>query len=223
MTVHPSPGCHTSGPQRGRRITGAARRSSPWIVGLLLVLGLALVANGTWIHAKAALAQVLLDRAWLRTVDGAATARAWPWADSWPVARLQIADSAQIVLAGVSGEALAFGPGLIDGSVAPGSPGTTAIAGHRDTHFRALRHIGIGDTVRLQDASGQLHRYRITATEIVHEDEARIRLDGDRHRLLLVTCWPFDAVDPNGPLRYLVLAEPVAAVAGYSAADLPEG
>ena len=223
MTVHPSPGCHTSGARRGRRITGAARRSSPWIVGLLLVLGLGFLVNGAWIHAKAALAQVLLDRAWLRTIDGAATARAWPWADSWPVARLQIGDAAQIVLAGVSGEALAFGPGLIDGSAAPGTPGTTAIAGHRDTHFRALRHIGAGDTVRLQDATGRLHRYQVTATEVVHENEARIRLDGDRHRLLLITCWPFDAVDPDGPLRYLVFAEPVAAVAGYPAADLPEG
>ena len=221
--MHPSPGCHTSGARRGRRITGAARRSSPWIVGLLLVLGLGLVANGTWIHAKAALAQVLLDRAWLRTVDGGATARAWPWADTWPVARLQIAGTTQIVLAGVSGEALAFGPGLIDGSAAPGRPGTTVIAGHRDTHFRALRHIGIGDAIRLQGADGRVHGYRITATDVVHEDDARIRLDGDRHRLLLVTCWPFDAIDPDGPLRYLVLADPVAAVAGYSAADLPDG
>ena len=223
MTVHPSPGCHTSGRQRGRRITGAARRSSPWIVGLLLVLGLGFLVNGAWIHAKAALAQVLLERAWLHTLDGATTVQAWPRADTWPVARLQIADAPQIVLAGVSGEALAFGPGLIDGSAAPGAPGTTVIAGHRDTHFRALRHIGIGDAVRLQDRSGRLHSYRVTATDVVHENEARIRLDGDRHRLLLVTCWPFDAVDPNGPLRYLVLAEPVDAVAGYSAADLPEG
>ncbi len=187
------------------------------------MLGLGLVVNGTWIHAKAALAQVLLDRAWLRTLDGATAVQAWPWADTWPVARLQIADATQIVLAGASGEALAFGPGLMAGSAKPGAPGTTVIAGHRDTHFRALRDIHIGDAVRLQDATGRLHGYRVTATDVVNENDARIRLDGDRHRLLLVTCWPFDAVDPNGPLRYLVLAEPVADVAGYSAADLPEG
>lgn len=221
--VQPSPGCLTSGARRGRRITGAARRSSPWIVGLLLVLGLGFIVNSTWIHAKAALAQVLLDRAWLDTLAGAAPVRAWPWADTWPVARLQFGDAEQVVLAGASGEALAFGPGLIDGSVAPGKAGTTVIAGHRDTHFRALRDVGVGDAIRLQDPAGELHAYRVTATDVVHKAEARIRLDGDRHRLLLVTCWPFDAVDPNGPLRYLVLAEPVAAVADYSAADLPEG
>ncbi len=186
------------------------------------MLGLGCIASGAWIHAKAALAQVLLDRAWLATMAGSAPTRAWPWADTWPVARLRIGGSRQVVLAGVSGEALAFGPGLVDGSAAPGAPGATVIAGHRDTHFRVLRHVGVGDGIQLQDAEGRWHRYRVTATDVVDGTTGRIRLDGGRHRLLLVTCWPFDAVDPNGPLRYLVLAEPVVA-AGSPAADLPEG
>src|SRR5207248_2826247 len=79
----------------------------------LLAGGAALFGHGAYIYAKAGLAQVLLRRAWERTLAGERDVKPWPWADTWPVARLTIpkAGTDSIVLAGASGRTLAFGPG----------------------------------------------------------------------------------------------------------------
>ena len=98
------------------------------------------MAQGLYIPAKAVVAQQLLQLAWERAQDGARAARSWPWADTPPVARLIVPelDIDQIVLEGASGRTLAFGPGVLPGSVPPGDAGHIVISGHRDTHFRFL-------------------------------------------------------------------------------------
>jgi len=176
-------------------------------IGLALG-GAGLIAAGAAIPAKAKLAQFLLARAWAETADGIDRARPWPWADTWPVARLRAPSAAidQIVLAGGSGRTLAFGPGQVDGTAAPGAPGLTVIGGHRDTHFRFLADLAIGDEILIDRPDGTSVRYRVTALDIVHKDLARARAAGDRSWLLLSTCWPFDAIVPGGPMRYLVWA-----------------
>jgi sortase A len=111
------------------------------------------------------------------------------------------------VLNGSDGTTLAFAPGMSAGSVAPGQNGVIVIGAHRDTHFRNLQFIAVGDTIRLQDKHRRWHEYRITKTSIadVRTDEIVVR--HDRPRLLLVTCYPFDALMPGGPLRYVLDAE----------------
>jgi sortase A len=47
--------------------------------------------------------------------------------------------------------------------------------------------------------------------EIVNADETELRLDGDTSKLVLVTCYPFDALRAGGPLRYVITAESDAA------------
>lgn len=180
------------------------------LVGLVLILAGALgLGQGGWIWAKALLAQLLLEESWNRTVAEARPVKPWPWADTWPVARLRVpayrADL--IVLAGASGEALAFGPARVDGSAAPGARGNLVISGHRDTHFRFLAKLKRGDSVLLDDAHGAVHAYRITGSEVVDSRTHTLRLTADGARLTLVTCWPFDALVPGGPLRYVVYAE----------------
>ena len=176
---------------------------------LLIVVGAVGLMQGGWIWAKAQLAQVLLEDAWSRTLEGSGPAKPWPWADTWPVARLRVPahDADLVVLAGASGEALAFGPGRVDGSAEPGARGNVVISGHRDTHFRFLEKVKRDDIVYLEDARGDVHAYRITGAEVVDARSSRIRLGGDDARLTLVTCWPFDAVVPGGPLRYVVHGE----------------
>ena len=63
------------------------------IVLSIAALGCWQLGSGLWIQAKAELAQVLLERAWEKTLAGEARARPWPWADTWPVARLRIPSS----------------------------------------------------------------------------------------------------------------------------------
>lgn len=185
------------------------------IVVICLASAAIMLAIGFWIPAKAQLAQHLLENAWHRERAGAAEARPWPWADTSPLARLSIPslNSSWIVLSGASGRTLAFAPAHMDGSALPGADGVTVIAGHRDTHFEVLEDIAPGTTIVVENTSGEVHRFAVTGTEIVDSTSARIRLDADRPRLLLVTCYPFDAVTAGGPLRYLVSADAIRSVA----------
>ena len=63
---------------------------------------------------KAEVAQQLLNRAWTATSDDRRNVKPWPWADTWPVARLRLPGSGEplTVLAGASGRNLAFAPAL---------------------------------------------------------------------------------------------------------------
>ncbi|HZF24823.1 MAG TPA: class GN sortase [Steroidobacteraceae bacterium] len=170
------------------------------------------LAHAGYIHAKAILAQQLLERSWQRSLQGVDAARPWPWADTWPVARLRAVRVGvdEIVLAGSSGRTLAFGPAHVDGSVLPGSEGLSVIAGHRDTHFEFLRELVIGDELQVDRPDGSSVRYRVSDLAIVDTRTDRMPLDASTSRLELVTCFPFDAVVPGGPLRYRVLAERVS-------------
>ncbi|MFP6625625.1 MAG: sortase, partial [Deltaproteobacteria bacterium] len=104
----------------------------------LFVVSLWQIGGAVYIHAKAELSQVLLKRAWARTLEYGEPSRPWPWADTWPVARLRVPRLGidQVVLAGASGASLAFAPGHLSGTASPGETGSTVISGHRDTHFR---------------------------------------------------------------------------------------
>ncbi len=178
-------------------------------VALAIALGFALagavvLGKGVYIHAKAALAQALIHQAWTQRLAGEPAPRPWPWADTHPVARLTVPRLGvdQIVLAGASGRTLAFGPAEVDGV---GLADTTVLSGHRDTHFSFLRDLKPGDGLELQDASGATQRYSVASGVVAHEAEVRLA-EPDTPTLVLTTCWPFDAIDPGTPWRYLVTA-----------------
>jgi sortase A len=207
--------------------TPAVARPRLFRLGIAASAALALGcgAGSLWIEAKAALAQVLLERAWSATVTAADRVKPWPWADTWPVARLALPRLGRhwIVLAGASGRTLAFGPGHLDGTALPGEPGHAVIAGHRDTQFAALRDVRLGDAVEIETPERAAAVYRVTATSVLDsKDVARLApQSGDT--LTLITCWPFDALVPGGPLRYVVEAERATAapVAARPAAPRP--
>lgn len=180
----------------------------------LILSGGAMIGQGVWISAKAEIAQVLLARAWTRAQEGETAPTPWPWADTWPVARLSVPSLGQhaIVLAEAGGEALAFGPSHLAATPSPGARGTSVIAAHRDTHFAFLRDVEIGDEVVLERADGARILFRITHTEIVHAERSGIQPEGGPARLALVTCWPFGSITP-GPERYVVWAEKVETLA----------
>ena len=177
-------------------------------MALLAALGVWEVGHGAWIHAKAQLAQHLLRRAWERTLHGEAAAKPWPWADTWPVARLRVPAQGVdlIVLAGVSGRTLAFGPGHAPDSAPPGTPGVEIVTAHRDTHFRFLEHVRSGDEVFVEAPGRPLARFRVQEISIVDSRSAVIRAEPGTTARVLMTCYPFDALVPGGPLRYVVTA-----------------
>ena len=180
-----------------------------WIVSCLLCLGFWQLGQGAYIPAKAWLAQELMQRAWVRGSLGTERPVPWPWADTWPVARLvaKSGDVDLIVLAGGSGRTLAFGPGHLSASSLPGEIGNTVIAGHRDTHFSFLRDVEIGELLVIETVSGKKHLYEIFDIDVVDSRRSSLLLDTDTAILSLVTCYPFEAIDPGGPMRYVVTAK----------------
>ncbi len=177
---------------------------------LLFVTGLWLVGNSTYIHAKAIVAQLLLETAWSETRHDQEQVKPWPWADTWPVARLSAPHLGinHIVLAGASGATLAFGPGHLFNSAAPGQSGNVIISGHRDTHFAFLENLKHGDTLLLESADKQLRHYTVSRQMIVDKDKQPFIDYDESDQLMLITCYPFNAVRAGGPLRYIIIAKP---------------
>jgi sortase A len=173
--------------------------------------GGACLTAGLWIPVKAQLAQLLIARAWQRVQRGDADVRPWPSADTTPVARLSLGRGHELfVLEGTSGRNLAFGPVHDAASVLPGERGNSVIAGHRDTSFRELRSLRVGDLLRVE-RPGRVSWFAVTDIRVVDSRVARIALAHDTPRLTLVTCYPFDALTPGGPLRWMVTADARAA------------
>lgn len=181
------------------------------LVSCVLCLGFWQLGQGAYIPAKAWVAQEMMQRAWRRAQAGTSQPAPWPWADTWPVARLEArgGEVDLIVLAGGSGRTLAFGPGHVSASALPGDAGNSVIAGHRDTHFGFLRRLGYGDSIRIERPDGRGHLFTVTAIDVVDSRRGRIVLDSELPLLTLVTCYPFDATTPGGPMRYVVTAERV--------------
>jgi sortase A len=174
----------------------------------LLAVGLWQVGEGSWIYAKARLAQYLLQRAWSRTLAGEAHVKPWPWADTWPIARLVVAsrDIDLIVLEGAYGRTLAFGPGHVEAEGRMENQRTIVLTGHRDTHFRFLEHVQPNDMILLQTRTGAWRQFAVLDRRIVDARTTSISTDQEGTTLVFVTCYPFDTVVPGGPLRYVVQA-----------------
>ncbi len=193
-------------------------------LALLALGGAWQLALGAWIPVKAALAQVLLEQAWQRTLAGEARARPWPWADTWPVAVLELGAERMVVLADGGGHSLAFGPSHVAGTPAPGTAGVSVLAGHRDTHFRYLAELARGGEIALVTADGRRHRYRVRESRVLPRPElVPPRTAEGESWLALSTCWPFDALRAGGQERFVVLAGPPleSPDRGHDSATLP--
>jgi sortase A len=179
---------------------------------VLAIVGTILFGEGAYIHAKAWLAQLLLERAFDSSIATGQPVKPWSWADTWPVARIEVnrIGASAIVLAGSSGQALAFGPGHVERTADAGERGVAVYAAHRDTHFRFLRNVAIGDVIEITRRDGRHFRYRADSAAVVRFDASGIDPATQDFGLVLSTCWPFDAVT-SGPERYILHATLIGA------------
>jgi sortase A len=114
-----------------------------------------------------------------------------------------------VILHGDSPELLRRGVGHLPETPMPGEWGNVAIAGHRDTFFRPLRHIRAGDVITLHIFSGGTFQYQVESTSVVSPSDMEVLRPSNRRELTLVTCFPFDYVGP-APNRFVVRAFEVA-------------
>ena len=191
----------------------SARRKAWAALALALALvGVAQLAAGGWIHAKAWVAQRLIAAAWQVGRVDARSLRPWPGADIRPIARLTVpAHHVELyVLEDASMRSLAYGPAHVSGTALPAHRGNAVLVAHRDTHFAFLRTLELDDVIDVEDSGGAAAQYRVREVQVVDQDETRVLDPTDASQLTLITCWPFDAVQPGTPLRYVVVAQRVA-------------
>lgn len=181
------------------------------MVALSVALGGWLLGQGLYIYAKGQLAQYLLVSAWQESQRTQQAIKPWPWADTWPVARMKVPayNVDLIVLAGDTGRTLAFGPGYRLGTVMPGDTGNSIISAHRDTHFHFLKQLKIGDELVIENRQGEEKHFVINSSHIIDARDSRIAIEFDQPMLTLVTCFPFDSITSGGPLRFVVIATEV--------------
>ncbi len=185
------------------------------IVAIALVLAVAQLGQGLYTKAKAAVAQMLLEKAWAETLETGSATRPWPSLDTWPVARIEVPrlGNSAVALGGASGQALAFAPAHLRQSAMPGERGTSVFAAHRDTIFSFMADLQKGDKINVTTTSGDQFTYEFNAFRVARWDTSGIDPDATGYQLALVTCWPLDATT-RGPLRYIAEATLVSSTAG---------
>ena len=173
----------------------------------LFICGIVILIKPLYFYSKGYVAQILLDHAWKRTVQTRSPQLAWPWAETHPVGKIYFPkmDEFFTILDGTTTEALAFGPGLVEGTSYPGEAGNICIAGHRDSFFNNIQNLDIGDIIRIDYVDSQ-QLFQIESTRVVQPEDTRWLAPSDSTLLTLITCYPFNYIG-DAPDRYIVRAK----------------
>jgi sortase A len=104
------------------------------------------------------------------------------------------------------------GVSRIEGTATLSENDNLGIAGHRDSFFRPLKDIEVGDGIVLRSPLGEVD-YRVVETLIVEPEDIWVLDPADEAMLTLVTCYPFYFVG-NAPQRFIVRAVAQPPIAG---------
>ena len=185
------------------------RKLSILLLIILLLGGGYFLFEAIKIEVKAKVGQVLLKYAWNISLKDNKPNKPWSRIDAMPIFKLEIPKHgiSQVILDESSGEALSWSPTFHQETYLPYKKKITAISGHRDSHFTYIKDLQIGDIIKLQDLNRNWYTYKIEEFLIVNvKDGVSIN---HNNRLLLITCYPFDAILSGTPLRYIVSAKNV--------------
>jgi len=175
----------------------------------LAIIALLLMANSAWLPVKAWVAHRLISHSWQQTIASNTEIKPWPWADTNPIAKMSIArlNKELVLLQGVDPTSLAFSAGVMHqySNLSDNKP--FVVAGHRDTHFSFLQELKMKDIISLSDKSGINHLYQIESMDIVDSKDSAMLINEQDPSLVLITCYPFDALQAGGSLRYVITAK----------------
>jgi sortase A len=181
-----------------------------WIPWTLVAAGVIALGNVVFDAARAAVLQrqyqrALQDAAKSQRFFGATTASLASIGE--PIGWLEIPriGMSAAVVHGDTDALLKTAVGHLPDTPLPWSGGNSALAAHRDTFFRPLRHVRRDDMVRLKTPHGDF-QYRIRETLIVESEDVWVLDSTPEAMLTLITCYPFDYVG-NAPRRFVVRAE----------------
>lgn len=106
------------------------------------------------------------------------------------------------ILHGTDEQQLAKGVGHYIGSALPGESNHAILAGHRETVFRGLGELELGEQIQIETMAG-LFTYQLETKQIVDADDRTVIVASAEPRLTLITCYPFDFVG-SAPKRYIL-------------------
>ncbi len=118
-----------------------------------------------------------------------------------------------IVVEGAEGE-LRTAIGHLPQTAPLGGEGNTALAGHRDTVFRDLGQVRVGDRVAVTTWRG-VFEYEVTETQIVGPQAMEVLDPTPDPMLTLITCYPFSYFG-RAPERFVVRARRIDGGSGPS-------
>jgi len=108
------------------------------------------------------------------------------------------------LLQGTDAETLKKGVGHFTQSVLPGETDNCVVSGHRETVFRQLGKLKMGDQLIVQTSAGTFV-YEVNGMRIVHADDRTVIVPTDHGVLTMTTCYPFNTPGYY-PDRYIVSA-----------------
>jgi sortase A len=207
--------------------------------GLLVISGVALLAWCALLVADASLYQRIARRSLeLASRTGAPPLPPAPTATSTstslmplraldvrigsPIAEMSIprVDFSAVVLHGSDDQTLRRGPGHLENTALPGDTGNVVIAGHRDSFFRPLRDVQLGDDVFMETPQGRF-QYQVTTMQVVRAGDLTVLEPTNEEVLTLITCYPFWVLG-DAPDRFIIRASRVdSAPAVAAVASLP--
>lgn len=182
------------------------RKAIKFILATLFAVGSWQVGSSVYLLAKAQLAQYLIADAWQQTLQDGEEHKPWSWADTHPVAKLSFPSIAEetYVLEGANGRNMAFGPSRTITSGMPGQQLSTVISAHNDSHFSFLGQVKMNDTITIETLMGSFH-YQVKDISVIDSSKQQININ-PVDQLILTTCYPFNALQTGGKLRYQIIA-----------------
>jgi sortase A len=185
-------------------------------LGLLLILFGLLAVTWVGLQYSSAAWYDLETRAALQTVRELPSSELESMPDTLPVGEpigtLEIVrvGLSGVVVEGDSDAVLDRAIGHLPDTPLPWNEGNSALAAHRDTIFRPLKGVRLGDVLRLKTPHGDFD-YRVNETLIVKPEDVWVLDPTSNSTLTLISCWPFNYIG-HAPERFIVRAERIPTV-----------
>jgi len=180
-----------------------------YLIGTLFIIGLMLLAKPSHFYLKGYVAQKLLESTWKKSKDKNQIIYPWIGAKSYPIGKISIEkiNLSYIILGGDMKQSLNFGIAHIENTTKPGNNGNIGLAGHRDSFFKKLEKIHLGDIIEIDSIKG-FSNFKVVDIQIISPNEMHWLNQTEENLLTLVTCYPFDYIG-DAPMRYIIRAKTI--------------
>jgi sortase A len=174
---------------------------------LLTVLGIVLLAYVGWQYSSMYVEQRRLAKDWAQQQQQVGAAAPTHVTATDPLTRLSVPkiNMESVMVEGTSHHALLLGPGHLEDTPAPGEDGNSVVSGHRDTFFRHLGDLQMGDEVLVQ-RNGKTFHFKVTGKRVVEPTDLSVIAPTKDPEMTLITCYPTYYIGP-APKRLVVFSK----------------